>query len=82
MGVADWVASIGTVIAVPLVTWLVARSSRRATAEQSTIADLRGRVDKLEDQTRLQSDYIFQLRAHIADGKKAPPPAWPEGLNR
>ncbi len=82
MGVADWVASIGTVIAVPLVTWLVARSSRRATSEQLTIADLRGRVERLEDQTRMQSDYIFDLRGHIADGKKAPPPPWPEGLIR
>lgn len=82
MGVADWILSAAAVVAVPLVTWLVARSARRATAERDTIVDLRTRVTNLETTSRIQADYIFALRGHIADHKPPPPPAWPEGMNR
>jgi hypothetical protein len=82
MGVADWVATVGTIIAVPLVTWLVAKSSRRASSEQAAITRLEKNQTEMERQLRLQGDYIYELRGHIADGKKGPPPPWPEGLNR
>ena len=38
------------------------------------------RLEGLEDQFRMQSDYIAALRMHILEDKGPPPPPWPEGL--
>ncbi len=38
------------------------------------------RIAKLEQQMRIQGDYIGQLRRHIADGQPPPPPPYPSGL--
>ncbi len=81
MGIADWVVTIGGISAIPIVTWIVARGSRRATAEQQMIQNLNTRVSDLEDSSRLQSDYIFELREQVADLGGKPKP-WPEGLQR
>lgn len=40
------------------------------------------RIAKLETRDRAWADYVHMLRAHIADEKPPPPPAWPPGLDR
>jgi ribosomal protein S4 len=47
---------------------------------QEENAELRKQIAALQKQTRIQGDYIGQLRKHIADGQPPPPPAWPNGL--
>lgn len=37
-------------------------------------------VAALERLIRILQDYVNELRAHIADGKPPPPPAWPKGM--
>lgn len=46
--------------------------TRRA-ANQKDIADL-------QNDMRILTDYVHDLREHIATGKPPPPPDWPEGL--
>lgn len=39
--------------------------------------DLRARCDRLEANQRILTAYVFELYAHIADGKPPPPPPMP-----
>jgi hypothetical protein len=80
VGVADWITSIAAICAVPLVTVLVARSARRATAEQEMLKALRQEVTDSETQSTIRLNYIYELRAHIFAGKGEPPPPVPDGL--
>lgn len=48
-------------------------ASVRRAANQKDIADL-------QNDMRILSDYVHDLREHIANGKPPPPPDWPEGL--
>ena len=43
---------------------------------------LHGRVDRLEKRDRVSTDYMHQLRQHIAEGNPPPPPPWPTELNQ
>ena len=79
-----------TLVGVVLASWFTYRASMKKQRadisqqmidqHQEDIANLRARVTSLERVTRIQGDYIGQLRLHIADGRPPPPPAWPTGL--
>lgn len=47
---------------------------------QEERAEDRKRIDALEQNQRILTDYVHALRLHITDGKAPPPPAWPEGM--
>jgi len=46
------------------------------------LAEVRGRVEGLEDREMAWDDYAAQLRAHIDRGDPPPPPPWPAALMR
>jgi hypothetical protein len=79
-------ALLDSPVLVALVTGLLAIAGTVGTARLARgaqkDADTRARVARLEKEGRLLIDYVHQLRTHIADGKGAPPPEWPEGLTR
>lgn len=78
LGVA--ITALGTLIGV----WATGRVSNRKLRSD----DANKMIDQLQEENarlrrteRLQGDYIGVLRRHIADGKGAPPPPYPDGLN-
>lgn len=63
-----------------LATLFVGRD-REAWERQNTRMDrLEQELAKQRNHSRIQDDYIFALRQHIADGKPPPPPPWPTEL--
>lgn len=60
------------------------REQFAATSERSEarISRLEERVETAEALFRLASDYILNLRYHIAEGKPPPPPPFPAELTR
>jgi cell division protein FtsB len=85
VGLLAFIGTIGTAVLgsrqkglADLVTSLQAEvEALRAEARNADI-----RIAKLETRDRAWADYVHLLRAHITDGKPAPPPPWPVGLDR
>jgi hypothetical protein len=42
--------------------------------------DDRVKIENLQSDMRKLTDYVHDLREHIAEGKPPPPPDWPDGL--
>lgn len=55
------------------------KASRRFSERQGR---LEARVESVETMNRVASDYILQLRHHIAEGQPPPPPPFPPSLTR
>lgn len=57
-------------------TIIVAVINKRGSRE----TQLWKRLDEVESDTRVLTDYVMLLRQHIADGNPPPPPLWPTQL--
>lgn len=70
-----------------LVAVMLKRFPPRATTQSAQMAQLTERVSGAEKKAtdctadmRILTDYVHDLREHIATGKPPPPPDWPGGL--
>lgn len=54
--------------------------TNRVTAAESAAARAGTESAATRQEMRLLTDYVHDLREHIALGKPPPPPDWPEGL--
>ena len=81
----DWVKLLTAVTAVlgaiaAVIRVLVKRFPPRAATLAGDVDRLRAEVGALRADSRKLTDYVHDLREHIAAGKPPPPPDWPEGL--
>ncbi len=52
----------------------------RSTSLAKEMADMKTEQAVVRQDMRVLTDYVHDLREHIADGKPPPPPDWPKGL--
>lgn len=58
----------------------VERLTGRVTAAENTATQAGKEAAATRQEMRILTDYVHDLREHIALGKPPPPPDWPEGL--
>lgn len=54
--------------------------TNRVTAAETTATQAGKEAAETRREMRILTDYVHDLREHIALGKPPPPPDWPEGL--
>lgn len=84
-GLGEWIKLLTAVTAVlgavaAVIRVLVKRFPPRAASLADDVERLRKEVGELRADGRKLTDYVHDLREHIAEGKPPPPPDWPEGL--
>lgn len=84
-GLGEWIKLLTAVTAVlgaiaAVIRVLVKRFPPRAASLADDVNRLKDEVVALRADSRKLTDYVHDLREHIAEGKPPPPPDWPEGL--
>ncbi len=63
-----------------LVRVMLKRFPPRSASLAQEVAEMKAEQVVVRADMRKLTDYVHDLREHIADGKPPPPPDWPEGL--
>ncbi|MGX1932031.1 hypothetical protein [Microbacterium resistens] len=84
----------GGIVLGAAVTQLLGKLPSKGDATKTLVTSLHAEIERLSERVdglterveqgervgRAKDDYIHVLRQHITDGKKPPPPPYPEGL--
>lgn len=65
-----------------LATLFVGRDKDAFERQDKRIDRLETALEREQQHSRAQDDYIYALRQHIADQKPPPPPEWPAALSK